>query len=107
MQVGTEFAIAHVDGETCDVPREGPRMIGERVIADEVFHRLSRAMVYARISARLYQREVAARMGTTASAVSRLENAAGHRPTLATIERYAAAVGCVVDVRLVERDDAW
>lgn len=76
-------------------------MIGRRVIADATYHRISRHLLVARIEARLMQRQVAARMGTTTSAISRLENAAGHRPTLTTLERYAQAVGCSLEVRLV------
>jgi transcriptional regulator with XRE-family HTH domain len=46
------------------------------------------------------QEEVAARMGTTRSVVSRLESGVRTRPTLATIERYAVAVGATVDIRV-------
>jgi predicted transcriptional regulator len=80
---------------------ERVRMIGGRVIADATFHRLSRALLAARTRAHLMQRTVARRMGTTKSAISRLENAAGHRPTLRTLERYADAVGCRLEIRLV------
>ncbi|MBK5256777.1 MAG: helix-turn-helix transcriptional regulator [Vicinamibacteria bacterium] len=40
-------------------------------------------------------------MGTTKSAVSRLESAGKHAPFLATLKRYARAVGCDLQVRLV------
>ena len=41
-------------------------------------------------------------MGTTKSAVSRLEATAGkHSPSLTTLKRYAHAVGCEVEIRLV------
>jgi transcriptional regulator with XRE-family HTH domain len=82
-------------------------MIGTRVISDPIFHRLSRELAFARLRAGLLQRDVAKRMGTTTSAISRLENAAGHRPTLATLERYARAVGCSLDIRLAGPHDAW
>ena len=84
-----------------------PRMIGRRVVADALYHKLSRELLYARIRAHLHQRHVAMRMGTTASAISRLENAAGHRPTPTTLEHYANAVGCSLEIRLVHADDAW
>jgi transcriptional regulator with XRE-family HTH domain len=84
-----------------------PCMIGNRVIPDPLFHRLSRELGHARLRAGLLQRVVAKRMGTTTSAISRLENAAGHRPTLATLERYAQAVGYSLDIRLVGPHDAW
>ena len=40
-------------------------------------------------------------MGTTKSAVSRLESAGKHAPSLATLKRYAEAVGCELQVKLV------
>jgi len=40
-------------------------------------------------------------MGTTKSAVSRLESAGRHTPSLATLKRHARAVGCELQVRLV------
>ncbi len=43
---------------------------------------------------------VAARMGTTKSAVSRLESGVRTRPTLRTIENYALAVGARVEIRV-------
>ncbi|WP_272953724.1 helix-turn-helix domain-containing protein [Casimicrobium huifangae] len=48
------------------------------------------------------QAEVAERMGTSRSAVARLESAnAKHSPSLATLQRYAQALGYRVQVRLV------
>jgi transcriptional regulator with XRE-family HTH domain len=44
------------------------------------------------------------RTGTTANAISRLENAAGPLPSLATLYKYAQAVDCSLEVRLIERD---
>ena len=58
-------------------------------------------MLEARSSAGLTQDAVAQRMGTTKSAVSRLESAGKHTPSLATLRRYASAVGCELQVRLV------
>jgi transcriptional regulator with XRE-family HTH domain len=82
-------------------------MIGNRVVTDVLYHKLSRALIYARLRTRLRQQHVAKRMGTSVCAVSRMENAIGHRPTLTTLERYARAVGCSLEVRLVHPDDAW
>lgn len=59
-----------------------------------------RELLEARKRARLTQEEVAARMGTTKSVVARLESA-GHKPSLRSIERYAAATGHRVEWRLV------
>lgn len=58
-------------------------------------------MLKARARAGLTQDAVAARMGTTKSAISRLESAGKHTPSLATLKRYASAVGCELQVKLV------
>ena len=57
----------------------------------------------ARIEAGLTQLQVANRMGTTQSAVARMESnlAVGKLPSLVTLEKYAAAVGKRVEVRFV------
>jgi transcriptional regulator with XRE-family HTH domain len=56
----------------------------------------------ARAAAGLTQAEVAARVGTTQSAIARLESAhAKHSPSLATLRRYAEALGCRIEIRLV------
>jgi DNA-binding XRE family transcriptional regulator len=60
-------------------------------------------MLKARASAGLTQDAVAERMGTTKSAISRLETAGKHAPSLATLERYARAVGCDLKVKLVRQ----
>ena len=49
------------------------------------------------------QEDVAARMRTTKSVVSRLESGVGTRPTLRTIEKYAVAVAAVVEIRVRRR----
>jgi len=81
--------------------------VGNRFVSDPIFHRLSRELAWARMRAHLLQQVVAKRMGTTTSAISRLENAFGHRPTLTTLERYAEAVGCELQIRLVHADEEW
>jgi DNA-binding XRE family transcriptional regulator len=53
---------------------------------------LVNALLEARIRAHLTQAEVASRMGTTESAVSRLESGRV-KPSTRTLERYAAATG--------------
>ena len=50
-----------------------------------------------RLDAGLTQAELAARLGTTQSAVARME-AGGKRTTLASAERVAAALGCEMAV---------
>ena len=63
-------------------------------------------MIKARSRAGLTQDAVAERMGTTKSSVSRLESAGKHAPSLATLKRYASAVGCELQVRLVPQKAA-
>ena len=58
-------------------------------------------MLSARSRAGLTQETVAYRMGTSKSTVSRLESAGKHAPSLSSIKRYAAAVGCKIEIRLV------
>jgi transcriptional regulator with XRE-family HTH domain len=56
----------------------------------------------ARSSAGITQAEVAARIGTTQSAIARLESGRGkHSPSLATLQRYAHALGCRLELRLI------
>jgi DNA-binding XRE family transcriptional regulator len=67
----------------------------------ELEYQLARQMLKARSRAGLTQDAVAERMGTTKSAVSRLESANKHTPSLTTLKRYAKAVGCDLQVKLV------
>ena len=60
---------------------------------------LARALIEARARVGLSQSEVAARMGTSQPAVARLES--GRSPTLKSLERYAAALGMKIEIRLV------
>ncbi len=62
------------------------------------------AILKARADAGLTQAQVAERMGTKAPAVARLENAlvtGKHSPSLATLQKYAAALGKRVQVQFV------
>jgi DNA-binding XRE family transcriptional regulator len=67
---------------------------------DHILQRLVADLVAARTAAGMTQEEVAARMWTTKSAVSRLEGGVRTRPTLRTIENYALAVGARVEIRV-------
>lgn len=67
----------------------------------EVEYALAHEMLAARARAGLTQEAVAARMGTTKSAISRLEAAGKHAPSVASLKRYAAAVGCTLKIELV------
>jgi DNA-binding XRE family transcriptional regulator len=62
---------------------------------------LVRELLSARSRAGLTQDEVAKSMGTTKSAVSRLEAVGKHSPSVTTLKKYAQAVGCQVEIRLV------
>ena len=69
--------------------------------ARELEYLVAGQMLKARSRAGLTQDAVAERMGTTKSAISRLESAGKHAPSLATLKRYARAVGCELQVKLV------
>jgi predicted transcriptional regulator len=60
---------------------------------------LTDALVTRRVELGLSQTEVAARMGTSQSAVARLESGSAD-VRLSTIERYAAALGQLLDWKL-------
>jgi transcriptional regulator with XRE-family HTH domain len=57
----------------------------------------------ARTESGFTQAEVAKRVGTTQSAIARLESAAPkHSPSIVTLQRYAKAIGYKVEIRLVK-----
>ena len=62
---------------------------------------LVREMISARSKSGLTQEAVAALMGTTKSAVSRLESAGKHAPSITTLKKYAKAVGCNLEIKMV------
>ena len=65
---------------------------------------LLRQILAARNKAGLTQADVAQRMGTHAPAVTRLESALAsgkHSPSVDTLKRYALAVGCELQIKLV------
>ena len=66
-------------------------------------YQIANQMLSARSRAGLTQDAVAERMGTTKSAISRLESTGKHAPSLATLKRYALAVGCEIEVRFIPR----
>ena len=50
----------------------------------------------------LTQAQVAEKIGTTQSAVARMESGKGkHSPSLATLSKYAEALGCKLEVKLI------
>lgn len=61
-------------------------------------------LLRARKEAGLTQAEVAERMATQPSVVARLEAGGGrqrHSPSLATLQKYAEAVGCRLEIKMV------
>jgi transcriptional regulator with XRE-family HTH domain len=65
---------------------------------------LVREMLSARSMSGLTQEAVAERMGTTKSAVSRLESGGKHTPSIATLKKYAQALGCDLEIRFIPKD---
>lgn len=62
---------------------------------------LVKEMLAARSRVGLSQEAVAELMGTTKSAISRLEAAGKHAPSVTTLKKYAHAVGCHLEIRFV------
>jgi transcriptional regulator with XRE-family HTH domain len=78
-----------------NVRREYDRLADEFAFLDEILK--------ARAETGLTQAELAACIGTTQSAVARLEApGSGHSPSIATLQRYARALGYRLQVRLVK-----
>lgn len=78
-----------------EVRREYENLAEEFEFLDEILK--------ARAAAGLTQADVAARIGTTQSAIARLESPAGkHSPSIATLQRYASALGYRLQLRLVK-----
>lgn len=96
--------------------RADPRADLERDLADPAFRAewesiadefaALDALLSARRRAGLTQAQVAERMGVKQSALARIEtslNSRRHSPSLATLRRYAEALGCRVEIRVVPR----
>ena len=65
---------------------------------------LLREMLKARNEAGLSQADVAERMGTKPPAITRLESSltsGRHSPSIATLKKYAEAVGCHLEIKFV------
>ena len=82
---------------------EDPAFREEYARADEEFA-LVEALVRARAAAKLTQAELAQRLGTTQSAIARLEGG-GVSPSFATLRRYAEATGMRLTVGLVRANN--
>lgn len=66
-------------------------------------YQLAREMLTARSRLGLTQEDVAGLMGTTKSAVSRLEAIGKHIPSLTSLKKYTQAVGCQLEIKLVPK----
>jgi len=89
----------------------------EEMMKDEEFRReyekleeefsIAKALIEARSRVGLTQKQVAERMGTTQSAVARMESGKP-LPSLTTIKKYAKATNSKIDIRLspVKTDQA-
>lgn len=65
-------------------------------------------MLHARELAGLTQKNIADKMHTTTSVVSRLEslpdpNKTYHSPSLSTLKRYAEAVNCILEIKFIPK----
>lgn len=82
-----------------DVKAEYDKLDEEFALLDEFLN--------ARAAAGFTQAEVAERIGTTQSAIARLESGSGkHSPSLTTLRKYAHALGCRLELRLVKETAA-
>lgn len=61
---------------------------------------LASALIAARKRAKLSQKDLAERMKTTQTAIARMESGR-HTPSMKSIQRYAAATGSRVSLKLV------
>lgn len=69
---------------------------------------LLRQMLAARQQAGMTQADIAQKMGTKATAVTRLESSLSsgkHSPSLSTLRKYAKAVGCRLEVTLIPEQE--
>lgn len=72
--------------------------------ASEPEFSLLRELLNARQKAGVSQAEIATLMGTKAPAITRLESSLSsgkHSPSIATLKKYANALGCHLEIKLV------
>jgi ribosome-binding protein aMBF1 (putative translation factor) len=87
--------LAHMTGKDPDK---------QRIFEEEVANREVARKIYSlRQQAGLSQTQLARRVGTTQSVISRLEDADYEGHSLAMLNRIAAAVECRVEIRFVPR----
>jgi transcriptional regulator with XRE-family HTH domain len=64
---------------------------------------VAKALIQARTSANLTQKQVAERMGTTQSVIARMESGKP-LPSLRSVIRYAVAVNSRIELKLIQAD---
>ncbi|MEI6638727.1 MAG: helix-turn-helix transcriptional regulator [Chlorobium sp.] len=64
---------------------------------------LVRELLAARQQSGMTQEAVALKIGTSKSAISRLESGDKHTPSVATLRKYADAVGCELEIKLMPK----
>ncbi len=69
-----------------------------------VEYSLVREILRARLRAGMTQDDVAKAMGTTKSAVSRIESVRERPPSVATLMKFANAVDCEFEIRFIPRE---
>jgi DNA-binding XRE family transcriptional regulator len=83
--------------------RKDPAFMAEYNALEEEFA-LAGALIRARAAADMSQHDIAVHMGTSQPAVARLEGGKSN-PSLATLRRYAAAVGAKLVIGFERLDD--
>ncbi|MEI6757543.1 MAG: helix-turn-helix transcriptional regulator [Chlorobium sp.] len=69
----------------------------------EPTYALVRELLLARQHSGMTQEAVARKIGTTKSAISRLESGGKHAPSISTLRKYAEAVGCELEIKLIQK----
>ncbi|MBI5141200.1 MAG: helix-turn-helix transcriptional regulator [Nitrospirae bacterium] len=93
--------LTHKELKACALAR--PDVCAEYTRLEEEFGFLDE-LLKARTAAGITQSELAERIGTTQSAIARLESGNGkHLPSLTTLRKYASALGCKLELRLVRQ----
>lgn len=74
------------------------------LISEQAVPSVLRDLTVIRRKAGITQEQVAKEMGTTASAVARLESGGGkkkHSSSMRTLQSYAAALGCGIHMKVI------
>jgi transcriptional regulator with XRE-family HTH domain len=79
-----------------EVKAEFERVSAEFAVLDE--------FLKIRAAKGLTQNQIAEKIGTTQSVIARLESGKGkHSPSITTLSRYAEALDCQLEIRLVQK----